>query len=78
FVVNWATIRRTKSKKEYQQLILHIDVHAHAKLRANVQPKNLDELYETFGLSEKVGMYIAPEKRERIWLVVVPELPRFQ
>ncbi|HGF7753232.1 TPA: M13-type metalloendopeptidase, partial [Enterococcus faecium] len=67
FFVNWATIWRTKAKKEYQQLLLQIDVHAPAKLRANVQPKNLDEFYETFGITEQDAMYLAPEKRVRIW-----------
>jgi putative endopeptidase len=67
FFVNWATIWRTKAKKEYQQLLLQIDVHAPAKLRANVQPKNLDEFYETFGVTEQDAMYLAPEKRVRIW-----------
>ena len=67
FFVNWATIWRTKAKKEYQQLLLQIDVHAPAKLRANVQPKNLDEFYETFGITEQDTMYLAPEKRVRIW-----------
>ena len=30
-----------QKQKEYQQLLLQIDVHAPAKLRANVQPKTL-------------------------------------
>ena len=67
FFVNWATIWRTKAKKEYQQLLLQIDVHAPAKLRANVQPKNLDEFYETFGITEQDAMYLSQEKRVRIW-----------
>ncbi len=33
----------------------------------NVQPKNLDEFYETFGITEQDAMYLAPEKRVRIW-----------
>lgn len=53
FFVSWATIWRTKAKKEYQQLLLQIDVHAPAKLRANIQPQNLMEFYETFAITEK-------------------------
>ncbi|MGX7174288.1 M13 family metallopeptidase [Enterococcus ratti] len=67
FFYSWATIWRTKAKKEYQQLLLQIDVHAPAKLRANVQLKNLDEFYETFAVSEEDDMYLPPEKRVHIW-----------
>ncbi|WP_165038116.1 M13-type metalloendopeptidase [Enterococcus sp. ZJ1622] len=67
FFVNWATIWRTKAKKEYQQLLLQIDVHAPTKLRANVQPQNLEEFYETFGITKQDQMYLAPEKRVHIW-----------
>ncbi|EPH93634.1 putative neprilysin [Enterococcus faecalis 13-SD-W-01] len=67
FFVNWATIWRTKAKPEYQALLLQIDVHAPTKLRANVQPKNLEEFYETFAITEADEMYLAPEKRVHIW-----------
>lgn len=67
FFMNWATIWRTKAKKEYQQLLLQIDVHAPAKLRANIQPQNLAEFYETFAITEEDPMYLAPEKRVHIW-----------
>ncbi|WP_218656938.1 M13 family metallopeptidase [Enterococcus hirae] len=67
FFVSWATIWRTKAKKEYQQLLLQIDVHAPAKLRANIQPQNLMEFYETFAITEKDAMYLPTEKRVHIW-----------
>lgn len=67
FFVSWATIWRTKAKKEYQQLLLQIDVHAPAKLRANIQPQNLMEFYETFAITEEDAMYLPPEKRVHIW-----------
>lgn len=67
FFISWATIWRTKSKKEYQQLLLQIDVHAPAKLRANIQPQNLTEFYETFEICKGDNMYRDPEKRVHIW-----------
>jgi putative endopeptidase len=67
FFISWATIWRTKAKKEYQQLLLQIDVHAPAKLRANIQPQNLIEFYETFAITENDAMYLPPEKRVHIW-----------
>lgn len=67
FFVNWATIWRTKAKKEYQQLLLQVDVHAPAKLRANIQPQNLEEFYTTFDVTPDDAMYRVPEKRVHIW-----------
>lgn len=67
FFVNWARVWRSKATKEYEQLLLSIDVHAPAKLRANVQVKNFDEFYETFRVQPGDGMYLKLEKRVQIW-----------
>lgn len=67
FFTNWAKIWRTKARDQYMQLLLAIDVHAPAKLRANIQVKNLPEFYETFDIKEGDKMYLAPEKRVHIW-----------
>lgn len=64
---NWARVWCLKAKPQYIQYLLVNDVHAPAELRANIQPRNFDEWYEAFGVTEKDGMYIAPEKRVRIW-----------
>lgn len=67
FFINWATIWRMKATTQYMQLLLSIDVHAPAKLRANVQAQNFAEFFETFDISEGDKMYLAPEKRVHIW-----------
>ncbi|WP_204122397.1 M13 family metallopeptidase [Lacticaseibacillus mingshuiensis] len=67
FFLNWGEIWRQKARIPYQQLLLSVDVHAPAKLRANIQPRNLDEWYTTFDVQPGDGMYIAPEKRVHIW-----------
>ncbi len=67
FFTNWAQVWRTKSTEEYKQLLLNIDVHAPAELRANVQVKNLDDFYDTFNVQVGDGMYLAPDKRVKIW-----------
>lgn len=63
----WATIWRMKAHNEYQQMLLSADVHAPGKLRANVQPTNLDEFFETFDVKEGDEMWRAPEDRVKIW-----------
>ncbi|GEP19406.1 M13 family metallopeptidase [Pediococcus argentinicus] len=67
FFTNWATIWRTKATKEREQLLLSIDVHSPAKLRANVQVQNFEEFYQTFDVHEGDGMYKKPEDRVQIW-----------
>ncbi|GMA07220.1 peptidase M13 [Tetragenococcus halophilus subsp. flandriensis] len=67
FFYNWAKIWRTKAKEQYQQLLLAIDVHAPAKLRANVQLQNLDDFFTVFDIKSTDGMYRKPENRVKIW-----------
>jgi len=67
YFINWAKVWCIKAKPEYLKLLLSVDVHAPAVLRANMQPRNFDEWYETFGVTSKDGMYIAPSKRVHIW-----------
>lgn len=64
---NWARIWCMKAKPEYLQLLLSIDVHAPNILRANMQPRNFDEWYETYDVKKTDKMYIAPSKRVHIW-----------
>ncbi len=65
--INWAKIWCMKARPEMVQLLLVNDVHAPSELRANIQPRNFEEWYEAFDVTEKDAMYIAPEKRVRIW-----------
>lgn len=67
FFINWAKIWRTKAKEQYEQLLLSIDVHAPAKLRANIQVQNFDDFYHTFDVQPEDKMYRAPEDRVQIW-----------
>ncbi|UUD35789.1 M13 family metallopeptidase [Mycoplasmopsis citelli] len=67
FFENWATIWRNKAKPEYMTLLLKTDVHAPGKARANVHLKNSDLFHEVYHITNKDNMYLAPEKRVKIW-----------
>ena len=67
YFINWAKVWCMKAKPEYQALLLNVDVHAPAILRANMQPRNFPEWYETFKVTKKDLMYIAPNKRIVVW-----------
>ena len=63
----WATVWRLKAREEFSQMLLTTDVHAPAKLRANVQPTNIDEFFQVFDIKEGDGMWRAPKNRVKIW-----------
>ncbi|WP_125703392.1 M13-type metalloendopeptidase [Lacticaseibacillus daqingensis] len=67
FFINWSRIWRQKARLELQKMFLAVDVHAPAKLRANVQPQNLADWYTTFDVQPGDGMYLAPDQRITIW-----------
>lgn len=67
YFASWAKIWCMKAKPEYLQLLLSIDVHAPNILRANMQPRNFEEWYTTFGVTKSDKMYLAPNKRVTIW-----------
>lgn len=67
FFINWARIWRIKARPEYMDMIIKIDVHAPGELRANIQPRNLDEFYKAFDIKETDKMYLEPKKRVNIW-----------
>ncbi len=64
---NWARVWCVKAKPEYSQLLLRVDVHGPAILRANMQPRNFQEWYDTFQVKKTDKMYLAPSKRVIIW-----------
>ena len=67
FFINWAKIWRMKATEQYMQLLLSIDVHAPAKLRANVQVQNLDDFFTTFNIKSGDAMFLDEGERVKIW-----------
>ena len=67
YFINWARVWCKKAKPEYEALLLTVDVHGPAILRANMPPRNFPEWYEAFNVKKTDKMYIAPNKRVVIW-----------
>ena len=59
----WAS---TKTR-EYAQYAAASDLHLEDKQRVNRVVVNCDEFYKAFGISEKSGMWVAPEDMVKIW-----------
>ncbi len=67
FFMSWATVWRTLSRDEAVSTQVKTDPHSPGKVRA-IQPLlNIDAFYTAFDIKEGDGMYLAPEKRVRIW-----------
>ena len=67
FFLSWATVWRTKMREEALRTRIKTDTHSPGEYRAYVPLQNIDAFYEAFGIQEGDKMYIAPEKRVRIW-----------
>lgn len=67
FFKNWARVWRQKSSKEYNQLLLTVDVHGPSILRANLQLSNLPEFQKFYQIEETDAMFLPKEKMVSIW-----------
>lgn len=67
YFTNFARVWRMKAREEYLKLLLSIDVHGPAILRANMTVRNFSEWYDTFNVTGKDKMYLAPSKRVVVW-----------
>jgi len=67
FFISWATIWRTKARDEAIKNQVKTDPHSPGNYRAYVPLQNVDAFYEAFNIKPGDGMYIAPDKRVKIW-----------
>jgi predicted metalloendopeptidase len=65
--ISWATIWRGKIRDEALKNQVKTDPHSPAMYRAYVPLINLDTFVQAFDIKEGDGMYVAPEKRVKIW-----------
>ena len=67
FFMSWATVWRTLYRDDALKTQIKTDPHSPGMNRA-VQPLlNVDAFYEAFNIQETDNMYLAPEKRVKIW-----------
>ena len=67
FFISWSTIWRSKMRDEALKNQVKTDPHSPGMYRAYVPLQNIDNFYKAFDIKANDGMYIAPEKRVRIW-----------
>jgi putative endopeptidase len=67
FFLNWAQVWRSNARPETEAQLILTDPHAPGMHRANGPVQNIDAWYEAFDIKPGEKMYLAPEKRIRIW-----------
>jgi len=67
FFMSWATVWRTLTREDALRTQIKTDPHSPGIIRATQPLKNIDAFYEAFDIKEGDAMYLAPEKRVRIW-----------
>ena len=67
FFLSYASIWRTKNRDELAEQYLQIDPHSPAECRTNGIVRNVDLFYKAFDVKDGDPMYLAPDRRVRIW-----------
>lgn len=65
--ISWSTIWRGKMRDEALKNQVKTDPHSPAMYRGFVPIQNLDSFYKAFNIKEGDKMFVAPEKRVKIW-----------
>ena len=67
FFISWARTWQELSNKESERNKILTDPHSPNQFRANGVVRNIDDWYTTFGVDKDNALYLAPEKRIKIW-----------
>lgn len=67
FFESHAKMWRRARPAETVEIALRTDPHPLNYLRTNIIVQQFDEFYETYGIEEGDGMYLAPEERLSVW-----------
>lgn len=67
FFIGWGQVWQFKAREEYLRNQVASDPHAPARFRINGIVRNIPEFYEAFDVKPGDKLYLAPEKRVKIW-----------
>ena len=67
FFISWATVWRSKAREQSLKNQVKTDPHSPSQIRGYLPLQNVDAFYKTFNIKAGDGMYLAPEKRVKIW-----------
>ncbi|CAN5172074.1 M13 family metallopeptidase [soil metagenome] len=67
FFLSWAQAWQLKARDEEVIRLISIDPHSPNEFRCNQIVRNIDEFYETFGVTETDSLWLEPKERVTIW-----------
>jgi predicted metalloendopeptidase len=67
FFMAWAQVWKSKYRDEALVNLMKTNPHSPAMYRINGPLRNLNEWYDAYGVKQGDLLYIAPDKRVRIW-----------
>jgi predicted metalloendopeptidase len=67
FFIGWGQVWRRKYREAEMRKRVKTDPHSPSQYRCNGIVSNLDGFYEAFDVQPGAPMYLAPDKRVRIW-----------
>ncbi len=67
FFLSWAQAWQNKGRDEEVIRLITIDPHSPAEFRCNQIVRNIDEFYETFGVTDADELWLDPKDRVTIW-----------
>jgi putative endopeptidase len=67
FFIGWAQVWREKIREDALRQQVMVDVHSPGSVRGNAPLGNVPEFYAAFGVKSGDKLFIAPEKRAKIW-----------
>ena len=65
--IGWAQVWLNKDREEALRSQVASDPHSPSKFRINGVVRNIPEFYEAFDVKKTDSLYLAPEKRVKIW-----------
>ena len=65
--IGWAQVWLEKSRDEALRNQIASDPHSPARFRVNGIVRNIPEWYKAFDVKPTDSLYLAPEKRVKIW-----------
>ena len=67
FFLSWAQAWQLKARDEEVIRLISIDPHSPNEFRCNQIVRNIDEFYETFGVTDTDSLWLDPKERVTIW-----------
>ncbi|MCU1402283.1 MAG: peptidase [Microbacteriaceae bacterium] len=67
FFLSWAQAWQLKARNEEVIRLISIDPHSPNEFRCNQIVRNIDEFYDTFGVTEADELWLEPRERVTIW-----------